>query len=335
METIFTHLHNLIVAKARAAGILKKETVSKAAMLSELETLSMRYKILLGGIQIFTPQERQKLTDRIYMNKGKSSAQGCAAYINIAAKTANALPSQRLDAKFAFKSIEDAATIISRILNEFIANIDIVFEGSSTVNIQTAKLSTLALFEFVEKAELYREYAGTLISIITYELVETNGHAELNKPLPYKYELLNKKYDTFLTFHIRMAGTDGSNYMDSFKNLRKSMDDIRVANADGESNLAMVDTVKLEGYARNLFGFNLNPFRWLGEQWNLIKDSKIRKMEAEKETIVAHVSLLQMALADMDPNSPEYQAKVKVIEAYNNMVREMDKKINQYFGDDN
>ena len=49
---------------------------------------------------------------------------------------------------------------------------------------------------------------------------------------------------------------------------------------------------------------------------------------------MAHVTLLQLDLADKDPNSEEYAKAVKIIDSYNQMIAELDQKINAYYNED-
>jgi hypothetical protein len=57
-------------------------------------------------------------------------------------------------------------------------------------------------------------------------------------------------------------------------------------------------------------------------------------MAAEKEELMAHVALLQMELSEKDPNSKEYAKAVKVIDSYNQMIAELDQKLNKYYNED-
>lgn len=328
MITLFSKLHDAIKKEADALGMVKRHTINKKDFVDNLKMLLQRYETIGSGILSLPASDRQVMADKIYSHKNDSKCQGCAAYIIISSecKTVN-------DTKVAFDSIGNVSKAVENVLANFQANVDILFEGSTDVNIHTAKLSHLALFGFVESAEMYAEYVINLLSIVTYEIIENNGTRELETPLPYKYKYLDDHVHEFIAFHRSMLNGGNKTYLDTFKSLKKSMDDIRVANSTTGSNIDMVDDGKMMAYSRGLFGqFSLNPFKWLGEQWNLIRNNKYMKIRSEREAILAHVSLLQLDAAKADPNSPEYAKLVKVIDSYNKLIGKMNQKLAKYYG---
>lgn len=329
METIFSKLHNAITKMASQAGLVKKNTVKKKDLYASIDLTSQRLKSFTGGFEVMSDADKRALADRIYAMKTKSDAQACAAYINLAAQTRS-----RTDSSSAFSSIIIAAKAIANVLNNFLANIDLIFEGANDINIHTAKLSHVAMFGFIEKAEMYSNYIVALLYCISYEVSAHNGTHELDKPKPYKYSLINDKYEEFKTFHDQMMHGGRESYLNTFKSLIKSVDNIRVANSDTGSNLNMIDDSQLQGYSRGfLYQYSLNPFKWIGEQWNLIRDYIYKKREAEREAILTHINFLTAEMNGKDPNSEEYQKYVKVIAAYNEMVAKLDQKINAYYNE--
>ena len=328
MVTLFSKLHDAIKREAEAVGMLKKRTITKKNFADDLRILIARYQNIIGSIGAMPITDRQSMADRIYTHKTDSNARGCGAYIAIATEV-----KAKNDHKIAFDSMTMVSKCIENVLANFAANVDVIFEGANDLNIHTAKLSHLACFGFVENAEMYAEYLIDLISIVTYEIIENNGVREIKQPLPYKYKYIVDKLDQFIQFHRSMLNGGHRTYLDTFKSLKKSMDDVRVANAETGSNIEMITDTKLVQLSHGLFGqFSLNPFKWLGEQWNLLRNAKYMKMASEKEDLIAHVNLLQMDLANKDPNSPEYAKMVKVIDTYNEMIGKLNQKLEKYYG---
>ena len=328
MVTIFSKLHDAIKKEAEAVGLVKKRTINKRNFADDLKILIGRYQNVIGSVGAMPTTDLQQMADRIYTHKTDSNCPGCSAYIAIATEV-----KAKNDHKIAFDSMIMVSKAIENVLANFAANVDVIFDGAQDVNIHTAKLSHLACFGFVENAEMYIEYLVSLLSVITYEIIENNGVREIKKPLPYKYEYIKNHTDQFIQFHHSMLNGGNRTYLDTFKSLKKSMDDVRVSNADTGSNIEMIDDNKLLQLSHGLFGqFSLNPFKWLGEQWTLIRNCHYMKMASEREDLIAHVNLLQMDLANKDPNSPEYAKMVKVIDSYNEMIGKLNQKLEKYYG---
>lgn len=327
METMFSKLHDEISKEVSQGGLVKKHTVKKKDFYTAVEAITQRLQTFIGGMESLSDEEKRRLVDKIYGQKTKSASQGCAAYINMAAETRS-----QTDSKFAFASYLTVSRSISDVLANFLTNVDAIFEGAPDITIHDAKMTHLTMFGFVDKADLYSNYVTTLFNVIAYEVIQNNGTHELKAPAPYKYSMINASYEKVKNFHLNMLAQGRDVYLNTFKSLMRSTDNIRVANADTGSNISMIEDSRLQSYSRGLLGqFSLNPFRWLGEQWNLLRDNYYKKKEAERDQIMTIVSLLQMDLNNMDKNSDAYQKNVKVIDAYNAMLAKLDQKINSYY----
>lgn len=66
------------------------------------------------------------------------------------------------------------------------------------------------------------------------------------------------------------------------------------------------------------------------EKMELALHEKYLKNKEIKEWLEAHVAKLRMDLQEMNPNDPQYQKMVKIIEVYDEKIRDLDEKINEY-----
>ena len=64
-----------------------------------------------------------------------------------------------------------------------------------------------------------------------------------------------------------------------------------------------------------------------------MRNLKYQKMIQEKEWLQNHTDLLKLQLNGIDPNSDEYRKAVKIINTYNDMIRDLDLKISSYMED--
>lgn len=332
MKSIF-QLDSDIVHAMESFGALQKNTISSKNFKDSLSITIQRYGSFLTAFAKFHPTDLQKLADRIYATKNnipdKKEGKACQVYAEIVASTKDVKGS-----KIAFDGIVKTAKAIENVLKNFAQNAGIVM-GTDTISISTAKLSHASAIGVMEQADRFMDYANSLLFSITNEIAVRNGVKEL-APIPeYRYKFLDDFKSQFVASINMFSNGKHNVYLSAFKKLKQSKDDIYLGNKTGGSNLDyMSDATKTE-LDRSLFGtWSLNPFRWLGETWNMIRHKKYVKMAAEKEELIAHVSLLQMELAEKDPNSAEYAKAVKVIDSYNQMIAELDQKIEAYYAEE-
>lgn len=333
MKSLF-QLDSEIVQAMESFGDITKNTISSKNFNENLEILIKRFKAINDAFSKMSASDMQKLADRIYSTKnnipGRKEGRACQIYAEIISAIKDSKGS-----RFAFDGINKTSKAILNVLQNFYVNSKIVL-GGDNVNITNAKLSHLSALGFVEQAEEYLDYQVSLLVTITNELVtRANGVCELSPVPPYRYKFLDDFKQQFINTYNSMANGKHNSYLSEFKKLKKSTKDIFVGNKLGGSNLDYMSDLDKQTLDSRLFGtWSLNPFKWLGERANIARHEKYVKMAAEKEELMAHVALLQMELSEKDPNSKEYAKAVKVIDSYNQMIAELDQKLNKYYNED-
>ena len=328
-------LDKQVEAATEAFGTVKERTITVGNFKDSLSVLIQRYKALTTAFDKFTTKERQKLADRIYNTKNTSQAadggRACKIYADIVAAVKS-----RNDSRVAFEDIIKTAKAISNVLSNFYANANLVFDQADSINIHNTKLSHVSALSVIEEARKYLDYVMCLFNTTTYEIVQHNGIRELAPVAPYRYKFMDDFKNDFIETYNRMSNGRHTAFLNEFKKLRVSKDNIYVSNPNSGSNIPMMGRDKKSFSIVNLIlgQYPLNPFLWLGELYNVARHKYYVKLQAEKENLEAHVAMLQMDLADKDPNSEEYAKAVKIIDSYNQMIAELDQKINAYYNED-
>lgn len=333
MATLYTLDKDIQVA-AESFGSVKNRTISAGNFKDNLSVMIQRYRALTDAFDKLSVKDKQKYADRIYATKNDSQAgpggKACKIYSDIVAATKS-----RSDSRVAFDDIVKTAKAIRNVLDNFYANSNLVLDNQDHLNIINAKLSHATALGFIQEAQHFLDYTYCLFNTTTYEIVQKNGVHELASVPPYRYKFLEDFKSEFIGTFQKMSGGRHTTYLNNFKKLRNSKDNIYLTNQDRGSNLIMLDDVTKQNVDKNFVGtWSLNPFRWLGELYNVYRHNMYTKMAAEKEDLMAHVTLLQLDLADKDPNSEEYAKAVKIIDSYNQMIAELDQKINAYYNED-
>lgn len=333
MTTLYTFDKDIQVA-AESFGTTQSRTISAGNFKDNLSVMIQRFRALSDAFDKLSVKDKQKYADRIYSAKNESQAgagsKACKIYADIVSSVKS-----RNDARVAFDDIIKTSKAIRNVLDNFYANSKLVLDNMDHLNIHNAKLSHATALGFIQEAQHYLDYTLCLFNTTTYEIVQRNGVHELAPIAPYRYKFLEDFKNEFINTFKKMSGGRHSTYLENFKKLRTSKDNIYLTSQDRESNLVMLDDVTKQNIDKSFIGtWSLNPFRWLGEIYNVYRHNMYTKMAAEKEDLLAHVTLLQLDLADKDPNSEAYAKAVKIIDAYNQMISELDQKINAYYNED-
>lgn len=234
--------------------------------------------------------------------------------------------------KVGFDPFVMLAQNLKTVLQMIERNVNVLFNEKFTT-IYNAKVSQLAVFRIVEQAQIFSNYAVYLFDGVLYEIVVNEGVHELNQPKPYRYEFINKyKLSVVELMKVGTLPNGANQLITELDTLRKSMDTTLLDDQDRVNS--SIKTVKnkfglIEGGATILASI----FRYFGEWGVLMRNLKYQKMIQEKEWLQNHTDLLKLQLNGIDPNSDEYRKAVKIINTYNDMIRDLDLKISSYMED--
>ena len=306
----------------------KMQTINKEDFKENLLILIDRLKNLQNSINEFSPAERKSLADGIYKASSNAKNEACNFYIQIA-KALN-----KADLRIAFDSFLFIAGQYVKTLEAIDRTTSQAFKDKA-ITVFNTKLSQVAIFGIIGEAELFCDVVTCLMNNITYELVENNGIKELPPQKPYRIRKVADNLEEFIDICKNRVANTSAQLAQEIDKIRTSQDVALVAD-DNSVNTGFIRTDKLTPIGRGLVASGARKFfifRWLGEQWNLIKHQRYLKAKKEKEWMESHVALLKLQLQEVDPNSPEYRKQVKIIESYDEMIAELDQKIDAYLND--
>lgn len=249
-------------------------------------------------------------------------------FCNTCVEISKLLRSQRVG----FDPFVMVAQNLNSVLQMIERNVNVLFNEKFTT-IYNAKVSQLAVFRIVDQAQIFSNYAVYLFDGVLYEIVVNEGVHELNQPKPYRYEFINKyKLGVVELMKVGTLPNGANQLITELDTLRKSMDTTLLDDQDRVNS--SIKTVKnkfglIEGGATILASI----FRYFGEWGVLMRNLKYQKMIQEKEWLQNHTDLLKLQLNGVDPNSDEYRKAVKIINTYNDMIRDLDLKISSYMED--
>lgn len=307
----------------------KMNTINKEDFKENLLMLIERLGNLQTTFTAFSPQDRVTLADKIYKASNDRNNLACNAYVAVAKGIG------RNDLKSAFDSFTYITSHYIKALETIERNTANSFKDKA-ITVYNAKLSQVAIMGVIEEAETFVDFTVYLIDNISYEICENNGVKEL--PIPKKYRI--QKIQKYLTDYIQICknrmASNAAVITSEIDKVRNNLD-VNLIDDNNNPNTGFIQSERYSPLTRNFIQTGVRRFvvfRWLGEQWNLIKHSRYLKAKKEKEWMESHVALLKLQLQNVDPNSPEYRKQVKIIAAYDEMIAGLDQKIDAYLNED-
>lgn len=236
------------------------------------------------------------------------------------------------DTKGGFEVFLTTAQNINSVLQMVERNINVLFNEKLTT-IYNIKVSQLTVLKVVQEAEIFSNYAVYLFDGVLYEIIVNEGEHELNQPQLYRYEYI-RTYKAGIIELMKIGSLpNGANMMiTEIDQLRKSLDPTLIDDTN-QVNKNLLQVKHKLGIFTGGLSILASIFRYFGEWGVLMRNLKYQKMIQEREWLQNHTDLLKLQLAGVDPNSEEYRKAVKIINTYNDMIRDLDLKINSYMED--
>lgn len=306
----------------------KMRSVNKEDYRENLGILASRIKTLIETLSAMPANMKQSLADQIYKATSDRNNVACNTYVAIAKAVG------KNDLRIAFDSVLTVAQTYSKIFESLDRTTNVVFKDKM-ITVFNSKLSHVAIFGVLGEAELFVNYSNYLFDNITYELCANNGVRELPMPKKYRMAYVQQEQVNFINLVKNRLQNSANVVISEIEKAVRSNSDVNLIGEDNTTNLGFVQPTGYTPMMRNLFttgarSFIHVVFQSLGELWNLIKNARYNKAKKEKEWMEAHVALLKLQLQGVDPNSDEYRKQVQIIEAYNEMIAELDQKIGNY-----
>ena len=295
----------------------KMKTINKEDYRENLTLMRERIATLVSTLSMLPAAEKQEIANNIFKSTSDRNNIACNAYVAIARAIG------KNDLRIAFDSISTVAATYQKVLESLDRTANTSFKDKA-ITVYNSKLSHVAIFGVLGEIDLFDN--------IVYELCQNNGVRELPMPKKYRIDFIQREQVNFINL-VKNRIQSGAAVIISDLDKASRNGDVNLVGDDNASNLGFVQPAGYTPTLRNLLTIGARKFiifQWLGEFWNLIKHSKYQRAKKEKEWMEAHVALLKLQLQGVDPNSDEYRKQVQIIEAYNEMIAELDQKINQY-----
>lgn len=227
------------------------------------------------------------------------------------------------------KTIRDTAELALRDHEKIRDNFESLFnQGTdvSEIQLNQLKLSHAAIFGFINLSTLMCDW----FCFFYGSLVGQSGE-QLRIPV-YRDKMIKDSNSTVSGFvsDVLARGTN-RDILALIASIRNRGDVTLYSDAATLDSYANINdypgAMKLFGGAASLFLHSILFVRELFTSWT---HTKYKRNLALREWMITKTVVLQMDLNGIDPDSPEYQKKLSVLNKYSDEISKLDKKISQY-----
>lgn len=230
-----------------------------------------------------------------------------------------------------FGSILKARELYGKIMSDISSKLSKIFDEYTAIQ-DLRKSQHLVLGMLVQSIILsnWSLYMWTLLSSVI-------DGTETDIP-KYRLDFIAKHNKNVIECVNNVLANEKVSVIDSIIKIKEKGQDA-VATVNGTINNKFFDPATLSGivFAMGIFFTSIVAlvgayrfFKWNQARMEMAAHEKYLKNKEMKEWLEAHVTKLRMDLQEMNPNDPQYQKTIKIIEVYDEKIKDLDQKINEY-----
>lgn len=297
------------------------------------------HKNFTKALKSMTKVDMDKFQERISVILPSAKVKAVSSWMEYK-KSLQTRASQVEHAKM-FDSIVRTREAMISILEDISKKFNQIFDSEmiSVTNLKKSQIATLGFIAHSIILSNWSLYMWTLLS----SLVD-GSETEIPK---YRLDFISKYTKETVDIVNGIMSNEKASVADGVLKLRSKGADTPLA-VNGVSNInitiidpayisiaATVGYIVLAGISMALIimiGLKLvsSLFRMGREHLETAAYESYLKNKEMKEWLEAHVAKLRMELQSVNPNDPQYQKMLKIIDVYDEKIRDLDEKINEY-----
>lgn len=225
-------------------------------------------------------------------------------------------------------SIGDTSILMRVLLKEVSKDLDkILTSQKDVVTIDKVTVTQATFLGLLENAKEYAKFAAYMLDF-TAEVVSKNS---IQIP-GYRQQFLLKFVQQGATITSQMINRSGMyHFMRDMKNVKTRSADLLVANAT-TAGFSQIFSI-IPQFVYDLIGYALgalNIFRWAPAIYDRYAYERNIRNKELREWMLLKVVAIQHELDNTDKSSVEYANKKKVLQAYDDRITDIDRKIAEY-----
>lgn len=301
--------------------------------LDKLISLSIEnHKIFINAYNKISAKDLKALNERLFNILPSMNDKSSSTWVKYQKSLQNR--ARVIETEQVFSSVVKAQEVMKNVLSEVKSNLDTLFGKEDMISPATFRKSHIAVFGAIIASIKLSKWSEFMF---TYLLALIDGtDADIPK---YRELYIYDNVDDVISLVNIYVNNEKYSLVKEIGVIQSKADDQALI-VNNISNVRAIDPVTLmAGIATAVkfitiaivsFSILRALFRWLPEHHSLMTHEVYLRNKELKEWLETHVAKLRMDLSDMNPNDPKYQKLMKTIEVYDEKIRDLDRKIDEY-----
>lgn len=311
--------------------LTKVQDIDKNDILEIIENEITGHKVFTSALSKMSQNELDKFREKLSIAIQSSTVKETSVWIEYTKKLYSNI--SQVEHKRMFGSILDTRLKVLDGLISLKKNFDKIFT-SEIISVTNIKRTQLAVLGFIAQSIILSNWSEYMFTLLTSVLNGTEN--EIPK---YRLMYLAKHVDQVIEFVNRLATLNKIDVLKDIEYVKSKGYDTPVFN-DGTmtKSSSVLDSIMpgILAVATVVSGVVIlyHLIKLIAETRAVMRHQSYLKKKEMKEWMESHVAKLKMDLQDMNPNDPQYQKLCKIIDLYDEKIKQYDEKINNYLNEE-
>ena len=230
-----------------------------------------------------------------------------------------------------FGALTKANKEMIKVLEMLVKNSNQLFDDKF-ISIDNTKVSNILVVSIMKQSTMLADYSNHVFGELC-NMIRRDAHTVA--PYKIKFILENGSRVTNIVNNL-LAKENSYHFMRDLERFRKENNDLLVY-ANGNVFTNFINQFKILDPFGSLSGFFIPSLNFIAYISRVIDDynhDRYLEHKTTHEWLIAHCSVLQYDLQNMDPNSEEYQKLLKVIKNYDQEIAKYHQKMDDYLNEE-
>lgn len=322
---VYDALRNVVAKLMKKSD--KLNTVDKSDIKKLIDILITDHQNTINSTSILTTSDLKLFKERLLLTVNKSKNPSASTYTEYnkgLIKTSRTWEDKRY-----LGAMTNAQLEMVRILTDISKQLNVLFE-TEEIELLGCRMSQIAVLGIIEQASLLASFSNYYWNLLCSIADGTDGTIA-----GYRNDYLLKNCTGALAIINSLNNQNGRyNFLQDVLQSRQKQHDM-VLSTDGtlfskfnspDNNTPIMNSFVGSG----VLGFVLNIFGWANQLLDDFLYTRHLKNKETKEWMEVRIAKLKLDLQDMNPNDVQYQRMTKIIEGYDEKLRDIDRKLDKY-----
>lgn len=331
MASIKATLDSFVNIFSKADDKFKIKTLTKESLTAQLEANKLQLNVVSSSVLTMSMPKLQASYDKM-LDILKTDSKVSKIVGRDAVKTLRLLPRalnpKAMAGKGVFGAMDNSYRIMTRLNVDLLDNVDKIITKKDYVIIKDTRITQAIVLGVLEASRIYARFNSYLVATMAH--INSGSPEKLPK---YMLKYMSKNADVYIKLVNQVTtGTGIYTVINDITNVKNNAVDVPIFDGTASVQSRLIGNVLgVESIFLSILDLSLEAIVWVGEIYVDRRHEHYADLADQKKWIENHVAILELDLANMDPNDPEYVKHKKTADYYNDKVASIDFELDKYY----